>query len=168
MKNQVVTTTYLEITTRTALRAGGRPQRAFSLVRVTPPTPYLNRFLYVAVGGAWQWRDRLDWDPGRWLAYVDRPELETWAAYVRGTLAGYFELERQGGEVEIAYFGLLPGFTGLGLGGALLTAAIGRAFDTGAARVWVHTCSLDHPQALANYLARGMRPYRTETPLVNG
>ena len=68
----------------------------------------------------------------------------------------------QGDDVEIVYFGLLPEFIGLGLGGTLLTAAIERAFGLGAARAWVHTCSLDHPQALGNYLARGMRVYRTE------
>jgi GNAT superfamily N-acetyltransferase len=161
MKNAGVTTTYLEITTRADLRAA-RGRVAWTLTRVMPPTPELNRFLYMAVGRPWQWRDRLEWDRARWRAYVDRPELETWAAYVRGTLAGYFELERQGGDVEIVYFGLLPGFTGRGLGGALLTAAIERAFDGGAARVWVHTCTLDHPQALPNYVARGMRPYRTD------
>jgi ribosomal protein S18 acetylase RimI-like enzyme len=162
MTNRSVTTTYLEITRPAELCAAGTPSVAFSLARVDVPTPELNRFLYVAVGSAWRWRDRLAWDRARWLQYVQHPELETWVAYVRGTPAGYFELERQGGDVEIVYFGLLPAFAGLGLGGALLTAAIGRAFDNGASRVWVHTCTLDHPHALANYVARGMRPYRTE------
>ncbi len=98
-----------------------------------------------------------------WLAYLDRPDLETWVAYVSGTPAGYFELERQAqGDVELAYFGLLPRFIGKGLGGELLTRAITRAWDMGAERVWVHTCDLDHPQALRNYQARGFRVYRTE------
>jgi GNAT superfamily N-acetyltransferase len=163
MTDGIVTTTYLEIASSTELRAAREPQVPFTFARVEIATPDLNRFFYVAVGGAWAWRDRLDWNRSQWLQYVGRPELETWTAYVRGTPAGYFELERAGDEVEIAYFGLLPAFTGLGLGGALLTAAILRAFDIGAARVWVHTCTLDHPQALANYLARGMRPYRTES-----
>jgi GNAT superfamily N-acetyltransferase len=162
MTDQMVTITYLDITAASALRAAPEPRVAFSLARVEIPTPELNRFFYVAVGSPWAWRDRLEWDRSRWLQWVGRPELETWAAYVRGTPAGYFELERRGNEVEIAYFGLLAAFTGLGLGGALLTAAIRRAFDLGAARVWVHTCDLDHPHALANYVARGMRPYRTE------
>jgi GNAT superfamily N-acetyltransferase len=97
------------------------------------------------------------------LAYLDRPELETWIAYVAGTPAGYFELERQsGGDVELAYFGLLPGFIGEGLGGRLLAAAITRAWEMGARRVWVHTCDLDHPRALTNYRARGFRIFRTE------
>ena len=163
MRAQTVSTTYLEMTLRTELRSSRRPPRLpCTVARVEVPTPALNRFLYVAVGQAWAWNDRLEWDAAQWRDYVDRPELETWVAYVRGTPAGYFELERQADEVEIVYFGLLPAFIGLGLGGTLLTRAIERAFDLGAARVWVHTCSLDHPQALANYLARGMRVYRTE------
>ena len=162
MTAQFVTTTYLEITARTELRAGRAPRVPCAVTRVEIPTPALNRFLYVAVGQSWAWNDRLEWDAARWREHVDRPELETWVAYVRGTPAGYFELEMQGDDVEIVYFGLLPEFIGLGLGGTLLTAAIERAFGVGAARAWVHTCSLDHPQALGNYVARGMRVYRTE------
>ena len=162
MSNGSVTTTYLEITGPAELRGARSPTVAFALASVEVPTPELNRFLYLAVGGAWQWRDRLAWDRARWLEYVTRPELETWVAYVRGTYAGYFELERVGPDVEIVYFGLLAAFAGLGLGGALLTAAIRRSFENDASRVWVHTCTRDHPHALANYVARGMRPYRTE------
>src|SRR5205814_1353389 len=120
-------------------------------------------FLYAAVGYRWMWYSRLPWDHAQWLAYLDRPELETWVGYVSGSPAGYFELERQSDDnVELAYFGLLPRFIGQGLGAELLTAAIERAWKMGAARVWVHTCSLDHPQALANYQARGFRVFRTE------
>ena len=162
MRRQIVTTTYLEMTVRTDLRPGRPPDLPCTLVRPDVPTPALNRFLYVAVGQAWAWNDRLEWDAAKWRDYVHRRELDTWVAYVRGTPAGYFELERQGDEVEIVYFGLLPVFIGLGLGGTLLTRAIERAFDVGATRAWVHTCSLDHPRALGNYLARGMRVYRTE------
>jgi GNAT superfamily N-acetyltransferase len=163
---QVVMTTYLEICDRSELRASDAPRVPFTLLRIEVPTPELNRFLYVAVGAGWAWRDRLPWDRARWLAYLDRAEVETWVMHVRGSPAGYFELERQGESVEVAYFGLLPAFIGLGLGGALLTAAIARGFDLGAARVWLHTCTLDHPQALANYVARGLRPYKTEETLV--
>ena len=84
---------------------------------------------------------------------------------MRGSPAGYFELDRQGESVEVAYFGLLPPFIGLGLGGALLAAAVARGFEL-STRVWLHTCTLNHPQALANYLARGLRPYKTEQTLV--
>jgi GNAT superfamily N-acetyltransferase len=162
MTERGVTTTYLEIRGRAELRPGRAPRVPCMVARVEVPTPALNRFLYVAVGEPWAWNDRLEWDAARWREYVDRPDLETWVGYVRGTPAGYFELERRGDDFEIVYFGLLPAFIGLGLGAAMLSRAIERAFDIGAARVWVHTCSLDHPQALANYLARGMRVFRTD------
>ena len=127
------------------------------------PCPEFNRFLYTAVGGNWYWTDRLPWTYTQWLEYLERPELETWVGYVEGTPAGYFELEKQPeDQVEIAYFGLLPQFIGKGLGGHLLTRAIERAWEMGAARVWVHTCTLDGPTALANYQARGLRLYKEE------
>jgi GNAT superfamily N-acetyltransferase len=159
---KLVTTTYLEMTAPDQLRPARTPELPFAVARAEIPSPELNRFLYTAVGGAWIWYGRLGWDRARWLEYLDRPTLETWVGYARGTPAGYFELEREGDQVEIAYFGLLPGFIGKGLGGPLLTAAIERGWKMGAARVWVHTCDLDHPAALANYKARGMRPYRVE------
>lgn len=162
--DRTVTTTYLEMTSREQLRPGKPPRIPCELVRVPVADPELNRFLYTEVGADFRWVDRLPWDRARWLAYLDRPELETWVVYVSGAPAGYFELERQGvGEVEIAYFGLLPRFIGMGLGGYLLTAAIERAWDMGATRVWVHTCDLDHPSALGNYQARGFEIYRVES-----
>ncbi|HYB44709.1 MAG TPA: GNAT family N-acetyltransferase [Candidatus Methylomirabilis sp.] len=161
-----VTTTSLEMTDRAEHRAARPATRPFDLVRAELACPELNRFLYAAVGARWGWYSRLPWDFARWLAYLDRPELETWIAYVTGTTAGYFELERQErGDVELAYFGLLPAFIGQGMGGVLLTRAIDRAWDMGARRVWVHTCTLDHPRALANYLARGFRIFRVEEKL---
>ena len=160
---RLVTTTHLEMTSRDQLRPAGAGAHAFDLVRVEIPCPELNRFLYAAVGARWWWYMRLSWDYARWLAYLDRPELETWIAYVSGTPAGYFELERQeGAAVELAYFGLMPAFIGKGIGGALLTAAIARGWEMGARRVWVHTCTLDHPRALANYQARGFRIFKVE------
>jgi GNAT superfamily N-acetyltransferase len=161
--HRLVTTTYLEMTNRAALRPAARAKTAITLTRVEIPCPEFNRFLYTAVGARWWWYTRLSWDYARWRAYLNRPELETWVAYVSGSPAGYFELEGQEeGNVEIAYFGLLPGFVGKGVGGELLTAAITRAWDMGAARVWVHTCDLDHPSALPNYQARGLRVFRVE------
>src|SRR5262245_40814225 len=151
---------------RSELRPVARAGTAFDLVRAEIPCPELNRFLYTAVGARWWWYSRLEWDYTRWLTYLDRPELETWVAYVSGTPAGYFELERQADAVvELVYFGLLDRFTGHGLGGALLTAALTCAWDMGAQRVWVHTCSLDHPHALANYQARGFHIERVEAQM---
>jgi GNAT superfamily N-acetyltransferase len=155
-----IVTYYLEMTSPDELRparAGGVP---LEVRQAKLPCPELNRFLYTAVGGDWYWLDRLPWTHDTWIAYLDRPELETWVGYVEGTPAGYFELEaRPGTGVEIAYFGLLPRFVGMGLGGRLLTAAVERAWRRTTARVWLHTCTLDHPQALANYQARGFRLY---------
>lgn len=161
----LVTTTYLEMTGRTALRRARPPAIPFTVTRVEIPSPEFSRFLYTTVGGRWRWHTRLSWDRDQWRRQLERPGVETWVGYARGTPAGYFELERQGQDVEIVYFGLFPGFIGQGLGGALLTSAIERAWDMGAARVWVHTCDLDHPRALANYQARGMQVYRTEQVL---
>lgn len=160
---RLVATTYLEMTDRAQLRPARSASVDFRLIRVEIPCPELNRFLYTTVGFRWWWYSRLSWEYSQWLAYLDRPELETWVAYVSGTPSGYFELERQDGDnVEIAYFGLMPNFLGKGLGGALLSAAISRAWDMGAVRVWVHTCTLDHPRALRNYLSRGFKVFRTE------
>jgi GNAT superfamily N-acetyltransferase len=159
-----VTTYYLEMTEAHALRPKPLRRQDVEIQQARVPCPELNRFLYTAVGGDWYWLDRLPWTYEQWRAWVEQPTVATWVAYVAGTPAGYFELEAQSGSnVELAYFGLLPQFIGAGLGGYLLTVAIERAWRMGAARVWVHTCTLDHPGALANYCARGFRVFREET-----
>ncbi|MEV5409612.1 GNAT family N-acetyltransferase [Thermopolyspora sp. NPDC052614] len=167
-----VTTWYLEQTSPGELRAGRPTSRAVEIVRAEVPSPEFSRFLYTAVGGDWQWTDRLPWTWRQWKQWLDRPGVETWVAWVRGTPAGYVELDPgdgSAGEVEIAYFGLLPYAIGQGLGGHLLTVGAARAWDlaerwpglTPTRRVWLHTCSLDGPAALANYKARGFRIYDT-------
>ncbi|HKQ60643.1 MAG TPA: GNAT family N-acetyltransferase [Candidatus Polarisedimenticolaceae bacterium] len=159
---QKVVTSYFEMTGREQLRPA-RPATGLSVLRAGTPCPELNRFLYTGVGGDWYWIDRLSWSHERWMEWLGREEVETWVGYREGNPVGYFELERQAaGDLELAYFGLLPQFIGRGLGGPLLTRAIERGFEAGARRVWVHTCSLDHPAARNNYLARGFRLYREE------
>jgi len=159
-----VTTYHLEMTDPAALRPARPPRADLEVKQAKVPCPELNRFFYTAVGGDWYWIDRLKWSYERWQTYLDRPELETWLGYSGGTPAGYFELEAQlGSNVEIVYFGILPQFVGQGLGGALLAAAVERAWQMGPTRVWVHTCTLDHPSALGNYLARGFRIFKQET-----
>jgi GNAT superfamily N-acetyltransferase len=159
-----VTITHLEMRSPAELRPKPVPRPDMSVARVPVPTPELNRFFYTAIGGNWYWLDRLPWSYADWLRYLDRAELETWVVNVSGTPAGYFELERQpGADVEIVYFGLLPAHTGQGIGGWALSEAVRRAWDMGAERVWVHTCDLDHPGALANYQARGFRQFKVET-----
>lgn len=161
---QLVTTYYLEMNSPEELRPSPAEGTALSVVQAEIPCPELSRFLYTAVGGDWFWTDRLGWTYTDWALYLNRAEIETWVGYVAGTPAGYFELERQPeGNVEIAYFGLLPSFIGRRLGRRLLTKAIERGWEMGASRVWVHTCTLDGPAALRNYLARGFRQYKEET-----
>lgn len=136
----------------------------FNITRLDPADSSLNQQLYQDVGSAWQWTDRLGWSDTQWSQYVERSCLSTWLGYWQGKRAGYFELESQeGGSVEIVYFGLLPEFIGMGLGGQLLTAAIESAWLTPlTTRVWVHTCSNDHKYALENYLKRGFKLFKTE------
>lgn len=123
-----------------------------------------NRDFYRAVGADWYWLDRLRWADDRWQAYIDQRGLETWIGYVDDQPIGYFELDHQPTTgVEIVYFGLLPAFIGQGLGGVLLSEAVARAWRLEPSHVWLHTCTLDHPQALPNYLARGFDIYKTET-----
>ncbi len=157
-----VTTTYLEMrSAEAAVPFTG--ERRLEVHRVELPCPELNRFFYLAVGSDWTWYMRLPWGRAEWTAWADRPELETWIGYRAGTPVGYFELEHQPGpEVELAYFGLLPRFVGQGLGSELLSVAIARAWEPAPRRVWVHTCTLDHPRALENYQAQGFEVYRRE------
>lgn len=159
-----MTTRHLEMNSPADLRPPSSLPEELRIARVAAPMPELNRFFYTAVGGAWYWIDRLAWSRARWLEWLSRPEVETWVGTVAGVPAGYFELERQGeGAAEIVYFGLLPQFAGKGYGAALLTLAVRRAWEIAPRRVWVHTCSLDHPAALDNYLKRGFRLFREET-----
>ncbi|MCY9782600.1 GNAT family N-acetyltransferase [Nocardiopsis sp. EMB25] len=167
----MTTTWYLEMTDPSRLSPAREPEtgRGVRFTRCGIPGPEFSRFLYERVGGDWQWTDRLAWSDQRWREWVERPGSETWVLYEHGTPAGYAELDAQpGGTVEIAYFGLMPGFLGRRLGGHMLTLTLSRAWDLAerwperepTRRVWVHTCSLDGEHALANYRARGLTVYR--------
>lgn len=162
--SHALTTHYLEMRSPDQLAPARAPDPAPRIEQAKIPLPELNRFLYTAVGGDWYWRDRLGWTHAEWMNWLHRPEVQTWVLYEQGTPAGYIELEKQAGtDVELAYFGLIPGFFGRGLGGHLLTVGIRHAWAMDAKRVWVHTCTLDGPAALANYQARGLRVYKVET-----
>jgi GNAT superfamily N-acetyltransferase len=158
----VTTTTWLEMRDPAELRRSA--SRTDVDLRLQTPDPALNRQLYADVGRDFQWIDRLVWSDAEWHEYVHQPGIETWVMWAGDTPAGYFELLRHDDDrsVQIAYFGLTPQFVGKGLGGALLTAAVERAWALEATRVWLHTSSKDHPHALANYKARGFRAYRFE------
>jgi GNAT superfamily N-acetyltransferase len=153
------TITYLELDDPAGIRPAGPPRVSADVARVDPPDGEISRWFYSAVGGAYAWTDRLDDDEATWQAHAER--VETWVATVGAERAGYFELLKEGENVEIAFFGLLQPYHGLGLGGHLLTVALRRGFELGS-RVWLHTNTLDGPHALPNYLARGLVTYRTE------
>lgn len=146
----------LEMTSPGALRPAPSPDVPHRLDRMYDCPTSFYRYLYVEVGRPWRWVDRLPWTEEEIRAHLARPGIGLWLLTVRGTPAGYFELARHDdGAVEIAYFGLLPEFTGAGLGKWLLTEATRAAWDLGANRVWLYTCTFDHPAALPNYLRRG-------------
>jgi GNAT superfamily N-acetyltransferase len=121
------------------------------------------RYLYAEVGRNYHWIDRLPWTDEQVHAYLQSPEISLWLMTYDDAPAGYFELRKcEDGSTEIAYFGLLPGFLGRGLGKHLLTCATEQAWAMGADKVWLHTCTLDDPAALPNYLKRGFRAFKTE------
>lgn len=154
-----VTRSYLQLPTPDALR--GAPLRdGFRIEHAHPcPVPFF-RFLYTEVGREYRWRDRLTWTDEQCAAHLGNPGVSIWVLYGHGAPGGYFELNTQhDGSVEIAYFGLMRDLIGTGLGKALLTAAAERAWALGPSRVWLHTCTLDDPAALPNYLARGFEKY---------
>jgi GNAT superfamily N-acetyltransferase len=175
-----ITVTYLEQTSPDDVRAARTPADPVEVRRVDEVSPEFARFLYTAVGGSWHWNGKLSWDWNRWVEWLSRPGAENWVAWVSGVPAGYVALapnrdaDRPGGgtpgtEVQIENFGLLPGFIGRGIGGPLLTHGLQRAWTLPerhpglepVSRVWLNTNTLDGPHALANYQARGLRPYRT-------
>ena len=158
-----VTTYYLDMKSPSWL-TGKKASRGLRVSECEIKAYQLNRFLYHYVGGPWEWTDKLPWSDEEWRTYAESDNLRTWVAYYKGSPAGYYELPLHGGDVEIAYFGLAPGFIGQRFGGYLHTQAIETAWAwRGTKRVWVHTCTLDHRNALENYKARGMKVYRTET-----
>jgi GNAT superfamily N-acetyltransferase len=155
-----VVRTHLELADAAQLRPAPPPRLdGVDIRRVRPPDGEVSRWFYAEVGGPYSWVDEAGRGTREWQVWAER--VETWVATVDGRRAGYYELLPGDASVEIAYFGLLRDFHGAGLGGALLTHALRRALELGP-HVRLHTCTLDGPYALANYLARGMRPVRTE------
>ena len=153
-----ITVTYLELTDPARIKPPARaPEVGYELEQVSDPG--LGRWFYERIGERHQWIDRLGWSDERWEEWAQT--TEGWMATVDGNRAGYFALRLHDDPVEIDIFGLFPEYHGTGLGGELLTRALRRGLELGD-RVWLHTCTLDSPAALPNYLARGMRIVRTE------
>lgn len=163
---EVVDRNYLEIKSIKNLVESLPPKLECSIKVVKPDDFQINKFFYKNVGKKHKWKDRLVWTEKDWMQYSSDPKVETYILNVKNDLAGYFELisHFDQREIEIAYFGLLEEYHNQKLGGYLLSTAIKKSFEKkDIKRVWVHTCSLDHKNALKNYLARGMRIYKNET-----
>lgn len=156
------TVTYLEMTDPGQLRGAETDDPRVAMVEVRGCTVSFYRYLYGAVGSGYTWVERTRWSDERLAARLGDPRTSLWVMLYDGCPAGYFELWRDDdADVEIAYFGLIPEFLGRGLGKHLLTAAVRSAWahEPRPRRIWLHTCTLDAPQALPNYLARGFTKY---------
>lgn len=160
----IVTVTYLEMRSPNALRPKRCQDPQFGIREATVKQWEFNRFLYLLVGRDWSWNDKRAWSEQQWQEYAGSDRLRTFVASYGGSVAGYYELRAdESGGMEIAIFGLAPKFIGRGLGGVLLTSAVEEAWRAHPTRVWLHTCSLDHPAALPNYKARGLTIYKVGT-----
>jgi len=161
---QEIQRNYLEIKSIQDLNEVIKPNEDCSLDLLEPINFQLNKFFYKNIGKKHQWIDRLIWTESQWINYVSNKNVKTYVFKFKNDLAGFFELISHGEkkEVEIAYFGLLEEFQNKKLGSYLLYQAIQKSFNLGIDRVWVHTCSLDHKNALHNYIARGMKIFKTE------
>ena len=162
---QEVQRNYLEIKSIEDLNKVIKPDEDCSLDLLEPINFQLNKFFYKNIGKKHKWIDRLIWTETQWINYVSNKNVKTYVFKFKNDLAGFFELISHGEkkEVEIAYFGLLEEFQNKKLGSYLLFKAIQKSFKGDTNRVWVHTCSLDHKNALNNYIARGMKIFKTET-----
>ncbi|HEY7194177.1 MAG TPA: GNAT family N-acetyltransferase [Gemmatimonadales bacterium] len=168
------TRTYLELKDRTQFKDAFGAFPDIAITRVADPTPDLYRTCYRTVGEAFHWFDRWDWTDEEITRHLDDPAIQLFVAQRTSngrdrTLAGWYELRRvaEDDSVEVAYFGIVAAEFGRGFGKHLLSSAVRDAWALGPKRVWLHTCTLDHPNALPNYLARGFTPYRQETYEVN-
>ena len=159
---------YLEINSIKDLNEVIKPNKDCSLSLLEPINFQLNKFFYKNIGKKHKWTDRLVWTEAQWIEYVSSKKVKTYILKYQNDLAGFFELifHSDQNEVEIAYFGLLEEFQNKKLGSYLLSQAIKKSFNNRVNRVWVHTCSLDHKNALKNYIARGMKIFKSETILI--
>lgn len=153
--------TFLEMLSPAQLRPKSSPSADFFVREAKIKRWQINKFFYCFVGGKWSWADKLVWSDEKWQAYAEKENFHTFIAYFQDTPIGYFELEKRGDEVEIKMLGLEPGSVDKGFGGYFLSEALRQSWALGAKRVIVDTCTLDHPNALKNYLARGMTIYKT-------
>ena len=159
---------YLEIKSLNELAEVSKSLDAYSINFLDPPNFQLNKFFYKNIGKDHHWVDRLVWSEKEWIDYVSNEKVSTYILRKEKDVCGYFELifHKDKNEFEIAYFGLLKEYHNKKLGSFLLSFAIKKCFEKNINRVWVHTCSLDHDNALKNYLSRGMKIYKRETVFI--
>ncbi len=161
---QEVKRNYLEINSLKDLNQGSKPSDDYFLELLNPINFQLNKFFYKNIGSKHKWVDRLIWTEEQWINYVASKNIKTYVLKCKDDLAGFFELihheEKQ--EIEIAYLGILEEYHNKKLGSYLLSEAIRESFKNKINRVWVHTCTLDHKNALKNYIKRGMKIFKTE------
>ena len=147
------------------LNQGSKPSDDYTLNLLNPINFQLNKFFYKNIGNKHKWVDRLIWTEEKWIEYLSSKNVKTYVLKYKKDLVGFFELiyHQEKKETEIAYFGILEEYQNKKLGSYLLSEAIKKAFKGNIDRVWVHTCSLDHKNALNNYIARGMKIFKSET-----
>ena len=162
--NKKIQRNYLEINSLDDLKVSKNFPEGYLIQIVKPVNFQLNKFFYKNVGKKHHWIDRLIWTEKQWTEYVSSEKIKTYILKKNEDLAGYYELivHDDKNEVEIAYFGLLEEYHNKKLGSYLLSKAIKKSFENKVNRVWVHTCSLDHKNALSNYISRGMKIFKTE------
>ena len=163
--NKKVDRNYLEIKSLNELVESKKPSNNLILELIDPPNFQLNKFFYKEVGKKHHWVDRLVWNDKQWIEYTSNENAKTYVLKENKDLVGYFELifHKEKNEIEIAYLGLLEEYHNKKLGSYLLCNAIKKSFSEKPNRVWVHTCSLDHKNALSNYISRGMKIFKKET-----
>ena len=161
--NKKIQRNYLEINSITDLKESNIVKDGCSVQLVDPVNFQLNKFFYKNVGKNHHWVDRLIWTERQWIKYVSDKKVKTYVLKNSNELVGYFELILHQDEIEIAYLGLLEEYQNKKLGSFLLSSAIKNSFLENPNRVWVHTCSLDHKNALNNYISRGMKIFKKET-----
>ena len=155
---------YLEINSLKDLKESEKPSEDYTVDLIEPTDFQLNKFFYKNIGKKHKWIDRLIWTEAQWIKYLSSKNVKTFVLKNNKDLVGFFELiihfEKK--EVEIAYFGILEEYQNKKLGSFLLSDAIKKSFKENVDRVWLHTCSLDHKNALNNYLSRGMKIFKSE------
>ena len=156
---------FLEIYSLHDLKEVYKPSNDYTLSLTDPINFQLNKFFYKNIGKNHKWIDRLSWSEEKWINYVSNKNVRTYVFKFNDDLVGFFELifHLEKNETEIAYLGILEEYQNKKLGSYLLSEAIKKSFINNVNRVWVHTCSLDHQNALGNYISRGMKIYKTET-----